>query len=293
MHTEVISTQDGVQSELRYFPLNNSAADVLLIFPAMGVAAKHYDALAEALNSAGLQAVVAELRGLGSSTVRAGKGRDFGYREIVELDFPAQLRAVRNAFSNNRVFLLGHSLGGQLACLMMAQQFSQPDTGEKLPKVDGLILSASCAIDFRGWAFPRNLFTLAFTQGSALIAQIFGYYPGHKLGFGGLAARRLILDWAQSARSGRYRLLGTDYDFESALQNVELPILSLNYQDDRFAPTTATQKLLDKMPNSTATMVLLDAQELDAKTADHFSWMRSPTPVAARVKRWLSSLPGE
>ncbi len=278
-----LSSLDDVQSELRLFPVDDGT-ELLLILPALGVSARKYDQLAVALNQHQISVATMELRGIGSSSERAGRKTDFGYAELVEIDCPAAINAAQTQFPNKNLTVFGHSLGGQLGALSLAQSSQRGDPKGKIPK---LILSASCSIYYRGWAFPANLSILFFTQFGMLIAKLLGYFPGKQLKFGGREARTVIADWARTARSGKYRLTGSDFDFETALSQLELELLAINYADDAFAPQKATDNLLDKMPKTSVRRTNVTAAQLGAKRADHFSWMKHPAPVAQIISEWL------
>ena len=63
----------------------------LLWLPALGVAARHYLPLAEALAARGVDTRLHEWRGNGSSSLRASRTQDWGYRELLALDLPASV----------------------------------------------------------------------------------------------------------------------------------------------------------------------------------------------------------
>lgn len=281
--TKVLTAADGVSSELRYF-ITSDPDHLILIYPAMGVPARKYDQLALAFNELGLSAAIAELRGVGSSSVRASRRTDFGYHELISLDFDLALSTLQHDYPRLKISVFGHSLGGQLGALLLAQrQRNHPDDHPN----PALILSASCSIYFRGWPWPRNIFILLFTQLGNLIAKLLGYFPGRQLGFGGREAKSLIQDWAKSARSGNYHIKNSHFDYESALQAMKCDVLAINYADDDFSPQSATEKLLDKLSSASIERVMLTAQDLGAKRADHFNWMKHPQRVTATVEAWL------
>src|SRR5262249_51405398 len=142
----------------------------------MGVQARFYDPLGRALARHGLSAAVGELRGLGSSSVRASRREDFGYFDLLARDWPALRDTIRARWRHSPLFLLGHSLGGHLHSLWAAWH---PD------EIDGLILVASGSVDFRGWPAAQRPLILAGTQLASAIASLRGHFPGHRVGFGG------------------------------------------------------------------------------------------------------------
>ena len=279
MKNEVVfSSVDGVANLLTVFPVDNQGP-VLLIAPAMGVPARTYLKLAEALQTTGHSAATFDLRGIGNSAIRASRANNFGYYQMAIHDFSAAVAALKNELPNRPIVLLGHSMGGQLACLFLSQN---PNAAA------GLILSASCTVHYAGWPFPQNMSILVLSQIAALIARVVGYFPGKKLGFGGREARNVMIDWARNARNGRYKLLNSAINFESDLKKVSLPILAINFNDDRFAPLTATQLLLDKLDSHDISYLAINAGQLEQNTADHFNWVQSPTVMARKLSNWLT-----
>ena len=105
-----ITSADGVTSEARLF--EGKGEHGLLVLPAMGVNARAYDRLGEALSGKGVTVLVAEHRGGDTSSVRAKKGVDYGYAELLD-DAALHVEELRRRTSKP-VSVLGHSLGGQL-----------------------------------------------------------------------------------------------------------------------------------------------------------------------------------
>src|SRR5262249_21546669 len=153
-----VPVPDGTTLNLLHTPSEGAPkAPVIVCVPAMGVAARYYEPVLSALWSSGLNAAAFDLRGNGDSSVRASRAIDFGYNEILTRDFPCAIEETARLFPGRRMFILGHSLGGQLACLYAAA------TG---PSIAGVILIASGSVYFRSWAFPWNLLVL-FCTGAA------------------------------------------------------------------------------------------------------------------------------
>ena len=247
----------------------------LLWLPAMGVAAKHYRPLAEALAAHGIAVFLHEMRGNGSSNLRASRNTDWGYRQILVLDLPASQAAMQRhcdipARSIGGHSIGGHSIGGQLATCYLAMK---PEDFSRL------WLVASGTPYWHTFPAPmRHLLPLLY-QFAPWLAERRGALPGRKLGFGGEEARTLMRDWARVGLSGRYAASGLDIDLESAMAKVEVQAQAILLDRDRFAPTRSTQALLEKLPRSQSSLTTLDSAALGA-SADHFAWMKRPAVVA-------------
>jgi predicted alpha/beta hydrolase len=244
----------------------------LLWLPALGVAARHYLPLAEALGAHGVAVFLHEWRGHGSSQLRAGHDSDWGYRELLACDLPASEAAMRQALSTATppLALGGHSLGGQLASCRLALS---PDSAERL----WLVASGAPY-----WpAFPaRTRWWLPLVyRFLPWLANRAGALPGRRIGFGGREARGVIADWSRTALSGRYAARGLEQDLEAGLAALQLDVRAVVLADDWLAPASSLRFLLDKMPLATTTVRHLDGAALGT-APDHFAWMQRPDAVA-------------
>jgi predicted alpha/beta hydrolase len=275
-----VTAGDGVTHEARLFVAAGGAAPVVFCLPAMGVPARFYDPFGRALAARGFTAAVADLRGHGSSSLRPRRGVDFGYRELVERDWPATCAALRARFPGQELFVLGHSLGGQVHSMAVAQRPGG---------IAGLILVASGSVHYRGFPAHRRPFILGGTLAASGLARLLGYFPGHKVGFGGREAARLIADWARLGRSGRFRATGSDFDFEAGLAAFRAPVLAIDVAGDTLAPRGTVDELCRKLRAAA-----IDRWQLrPAKPGPrwHFQWARRPDEVAERVAAWIDRLP--
>jgi predicted alpha/beta hydrolase len=247
-------------------------APLVLCWPAMGVPARFYRPFATALRGAGLAVTVADLRGTGASRPRASRSSRYGYAELAE-DVGAVLAHLEPERAGRPVILLGHSLGGQ-ACLLHLARVAEP-------AVAGLALIAVGLPYWRVYRSRRPLAVLSFTQGIHATSTVLRVWPGW--GFGGRQPRGVIADWAYTTRTGRFpRLAGTD--MEAAVARVRTPVLAVSLERDQFTPAPTVDHLVGKL--STATV---QREHYDG-AADHFSWARSPGPVADRVARFVAEL---
>ena len=263
-----VTAADGHRFELISLQPAASPDHHVLWLPALGVAARHYLPLAQALAGRGCQVHLMEWRGHGSSSLRASRTCNWGFAQLLQTDLPAALSALQQ--HNASVDTLGgHSLGGQLAACMAAD----------IPGLRHLWLVASGSPHWRRFDAPhRWLLPLAYT-GLPAVAALAGHFPGKQLGFGGREARGLIFDWARVGRQGQYRIPG---DVQDRMRHYCGHIQAVTLADDWLAPPSSMQALLAKLPAASAQWHQLDAAMLGT-AANHFSWMRQPEAVAATL----------
>lgn len=272
-----VVAKDGVE-EVAFMHDSRRARAAVLVMPAMGVEARYYEQLAEQLIFSGFAVARAELRGHGASPVRAGRGIDFGYRELAEHSMPALVEAVRERWPELPVIVLGHSLGGQVATLYA----SLPEA-----EIDGLVLVASGSVHHRGWPSGKQLRVLVGTQLYAMIARTCGFFPGEKVGFAGREPRKQMLDWAHNARTGRWRLQGSERDWDRALARVSLPVLAMSLDGDEFAPHGAVDRQLAKLESAKIERVRFERDSSPPELLHHFRWAKQPQPIVESLVRWF------
>ena len=252
----------------------------LLWLPALGVAARHYLPFAEALAARGVAVFLHEWRGHGSSSLRADRAYDWGYRELLVQDIPASSATIDAALPAGVPRLIGgHSLGGQLACCRLALA---PGTA------GGAWLVASGAPYWRAFPRPHRLWLPFAYRFIPWLAQRRGYLSGRRIGFGGNEARSLIGDWARSAISGRYAAAGLDADLEAGMARLARPVRALALSDDWLAPASSARFLLSKLPAADVRLAVFDRARAGA-APDHYAWMKQPGAVAD----WLCADAGD
>jgi predicted alpha/beta hydrolase len=167
-------------------------------------------------------------------------------------------------------------MGGQLAVAAL-NRWHTP--GAKL------VLVASGTVHHRAWRGVEALAILGGTWVAAGVASTLGYFPGHRLGFGGLQARGLIVDWARAARTGEYST--TDEPLEVGLGGAEVEVLAVHVEGDRYAPRAATERLLEKLPAARVQWRDVVPPAEPRRLDPHFRWLRASEECASLVAGFL------
>lgn len=264
-----VATGDGHRAEL-IARIPDAPRMRLLWMAGMGVPARHFVPLADALAARGVATFLHEWRGIGSSNLRAAREHDWGYRELLADIVASEAVADAHAPGLQRV-LGGHSLGGQLACCRLGLQ---PDAA------DAAWLVASGSPYWRAFPLRTGLGMPLVCRFLPWLARRNGHMPGRRIGFGGNEAIGVIEDWARSGLSGRYAARGVDVDLEAGMARFAGEARQVNFTGDWLAPASSGDFLAGKLRSARVQAVKMDAATLGT-TADHYAWMKTPDAVAA------------
>jgi predicted alpha/beta hydrolase len=253
---------------------------VALLLPAMGVGARYYSLFARQLAAEGLTVALTDLRGQGASTPPAGRGTKHGFAEIVEIDIPQIVSMLRQRYPDRAVYVIGHSLGGQLGLLAHAH---------RADLFDALVLIASGSAWHRGqigWRAPRHLIA---GHVFAAISRVLGFWPGDVLGFGGRQSTQMMIDCARQASTGSYRLPTAAGDYETELGTVPTSVLFVEIDGDTLTPPASVDHLRSKLRCADISGLTLPGP-VGTALGVHFAWVRHSPTVAVEVHAWLRSL---
>ena len=192
-------TADGVTLRIDRMRAVGSRRGTIVCLHAMMTDGRYFGArrangFAQALAAAGVDVLVADFRGHGRSVPpRAGKN-DWSFDDLVELDLPAIVGA-----AGGDVSILGHSLGGLVACAAIATS--------RIPPPRLLALAATSV--WLGETLARRAIMTAYRS----ITRALGRAPIRALRAGTADEAALYVEQLTGwARSGRWTSLrGVDY----------------------------------------------------------------------------------
>lgn len=244
---------------------------LVLIVPALGTPARVYRRLAEALQAAGADTAVLELRGVGQSPVRARRGVDWGYADLVDGEIQHAISTLKQQFPSHRMVGLCHSLGGHAVLLHQARH---PDQS-----LDQVVLVGSGAPYWQSYRWPMSWVTRGFGTVVAASSRALGYFPGDRLGFGGNQGQTLMRQWARFLASGSLAVARWhDEDWRARLRHLPVPVRAIHVPGDRYAPNAAIRHLLSEV-GSRSPVETADVQGAPG----HFGWLKMPEGIVRQV----------
>lgn len=270
-----VRAADGHVTRLEVF---GAAGDPAVLFlPGLGVPISYYRPFLSLWAAAGYRVHGLELRGMPHSSITDVRATDFGYRHALELDIPAALAAM----SGTLAVLAGHSLGGQLALLSAASN----------PGLEVPVVAIAAGSSYHGTVGTRRGRRIRRRQAAAVrvIVRALGYFPGHRLGFGGRQPRSMMRDWAFEAQTGRYELDGSEVDHEAALGQLRGRVLMLTLAGDKLITEAAAAHLAARLASASAATERVGVAENHGAPFNHFRWARTrPAAILRPIVAWLS-----
>jgi predicted alpha/beta hydrolase len=213
------------------------------------------------------------------SSVSDVRSSDFGYHHSLALDIPAALEAMPGP----PAVIAGHSLGGQLALLYAASH----------PEHTTPVVAIASGSSYHGTVATQRGQRVRRRQAAtvSLITRALGYFPGNRLGFGGRQPRAVMQDWSLEARTGRYDLVGSSFDYEAALARLDAAVLMITLEGDTLITDAAAKYLGNRLETAKLSSVRLTLDKNEGAPFNHFRWARqNPTAVLEAIDDWLPTI---
>ena len=222
---------DGFELAVTRFPAAGEARGTLLFAGAMGVRQDFYAPLAAFLADGGLHALTFDYRGMGWSRRGSLRGFETDVTRWAERDLNAMLHEARRLAPSKPLFVLGHSLGGQILGVA-------PDNAMVSAAVTVTAGSGYYRFNDR---MPGRVRLLWFVAIPAL-TPLFGYFPGRPLRMVGDLPRGVARQWRGWCLHPNY-LLREGAAARAAFDRVKAPILGYSFEDDDLITRPAIDHL--------------------------------------------------
>jgi alpha-beta hydrolase superfamily lysophospholipase len=261
-------TKDGFQIALhRYVPAEQKFKQPVFLCPGMGANRNNFDlmddrSLARDLRDRGFDVWSVELRGTGfSGRPKWYQPHRWTYRfeDYLEEDIQAALSLVRKTTGSDRVFWVGHSMGGLLGYAWLGRRGDHGLSGlvtVSAPLFPGRTRMAGI---LRSFVWPMTLTrVVAFRPLARFLSPFMGWAPGilsrisiHPGSMRGPAQRRCLVNLVENttaavlrpflrwSRAGALSSRGGEDDYRPKLKKIEEPVLILAADADNLASPDA------------------------------------------------------
>ena len=231
--------------------------------PAIFVRQRFYADFAAFLARRGLRALTFTNRGMGVSLAAEPPGWTHRLRDWGEQDLPAMIAHARASYPHDRIYAVGHSMGGQLIAL-----------SDAVHSVEGIVTVASTAAWWGHWPFPENVAILAWYCAVPLIGRIVPRFPASWIGLGPDVSASLVRDWARLGRHRRY-LFAPSAGLRPSMASYRGRVLAYSFADDeRLGCRRAVEALHRHYIRAELTHRHIDPKELGQRRVGHFGFFR-------------------
>lgn len=211
---------------------------VAIISSATAVPQRFYRHYAQALAEAGYVAVTYDYRGIGRSRPKSLRGFQAQVRDWGLLDMAGVVDWVRTQFEPECVFMVGHSVGGQVAGLL-----------ENSAMIDGMITLSAQSGHWRLQGGEQRLVVAFHVHvGFPLLSTMFGYMPWSWFGSAEDLPKGAALEWSRWCRDPLY-LLGDDTLPLDRYAEFSSPVLAYSIDDDKWGTRQAVDAMMSAYPN--------------------------------------------
>ncbi|MBL8379555.1 MAG: alpha/beta fold hydrolase [Burkholderiales bacterium] len=264
----------------RFAPAGETRA-AIVIGPAMGVPASFYHRFAAFLAERGYAVTTFDYRGIGASLDAPLRGHPATLTDWFSLDYPAAIASARAALHGGPLYLLGHSLGGQIPGLL-------PD----LAGIDGMLSIATGSGYWRETAPPiRNKYPLLAYLIGPLAMGVAGYFPGKRLRIIDDVPASAMRQWVSWCKHREY-CAGIEPDAKARFARASFPVHTVSFTDDEFMTERSTEAMLAHYVAAPRRHTRVLPAQWNEKRIGHFGFFRKEMAAHwPRAVQYLDELP--
>lgn len=238
LSTREITARDGFRLAASVFTPSRPNGDAVLISSATGVPRGFYRRFAAALAEAGYVTVTYDYRGIGGSRPARLRGFEARARDWGLQDMDGAVDWVIAQAAPTRLFLVGHSVGGQVAGLM-----------ERPERIHAMVTMSSQSGHWRlqgGIQKPLVAFHVYVTL--PVLAHVFGYAPWSRISSAEDLPKGVALEWSRWCRDRDY-LLGDETLPLHRYEGFRAPVLAYSFDDDDWGTQRSVDAMMRAYPN--------------------------------------------
>lgn len=213
---------------------------VVLVNSATGVPRRFYQRFASFIREHGWSAVTYDYRGIGDSRPQSLRGFAASMHEWAFLDMTAMVEWVDRKLSPKRLFVIGHSFGGQTPGMIGNAQ-----------RIDAMV-GVSAQSGYWGAQGGREPQRVRFivTVAIPLLSRLVGYFPWSWFARGADLPKGVALEWARWCRKPNYLLDDATLPLAN-YRAFNAPILAYSIDDDDWGTAQAVDDMMRAYPNVT------------------------------------------
>lgn len=239
------------------------ADQIVVIASATGVVQQFYKHFATYLQENNISVISFDYGGIGGSRPLSLRKFDTSAQKWANNDLETVIQYAREKYSDKKLTLIGHSIGGPLIGLT-------PSAVE----AENIVFIAAPSGYYKFWPFGERmkmLFMWRFIF--PLFNKLLGYIPAKKLNVMEDLPGGMAMEW-------RKWCLSPEYLFEHIPENelyfdkIKAPIYSFSTDNDKFATVISTDWITNKYSNAPSERIHLTPADYGVKKIGHFGYFQ-------------------
>jgi predicted alpha/beta hydrolase len=224
----------------------------------------------------GVRTVALDFRGHGESGTPASRGGRWNFDDLAREDLPALCRAARERWPRDRLTLVGHSLGGQVA--LAAASTGLCDADRIVVLATNVWLPGEEPNEFLR---ARKASVVHVTRA---LTRARGFFPARALRVGSDdEAASYMEGWSHNWDRNEWMSDDLSVDYRAAMAHLRLPLLSIASLGDRFLCTPqAAFRFVRLASNASVRFALIRRSDDDGRPApDHMAIVTSRSAMSS------------
>ncbi len=278
-----LTAHDGFPlAAYRHEPQEQARAHVV-IASAMAVPQKFYADFAGYLAAQGFRVWTFDYRDMAESSGASMRHSKADISTWLASDYDAVIQQAGDADRSLPLFVVGHSLGGQIAPLLPSVQ-----------RIAGLVNIAvgSGAVRHNQPRLQRSS-RLLWHFLAPLLCPLFGYFPGRRIGIIGDLPAGVMMQWRHWCLTPDYLLTG-EPAARGAYARAVYPVLGLTFGDDELLQASGSRMLHEAYTNAAVDYREIEPEQFGLQRIGHFGFFKSGQEkfLWPLVRDWLRQRTG-
>ena len=255
-----ITTSDKIILNALLFEPERVAKGAILLNTGLGIPKEFYQKYAAYLAQKGYICLVYDYRGIGTSGAEASNKKSINLRNWGIIDMVDTTDYLHQNYPNQKIYFIGHSIGGQVAGLMKNHHL-----------IERFVFIATTHGYWPLFNFPLNLFSaFMWYLHIPITANLFGYMPRSLTYRGIKIAKGVALEWAAWSRKKNYiaHYFGKNIP-SNFYEEIAQPLDVIRFEDDPIAIPKTVNAMMAYYKKATIRMHNINLEKSGKRRVGH------------------------
>lgn len=266
MEETTIETNDGITLAASLFRADTHSFKgcTLIVSSATGISRKFYSRYSKYMSDKGFDVITYDYRGIAESRPKKLKGFKADFTAWGQKDFSSVIKKTKDLFPNNRICVLGHSIGGTIFGMT-------PDC----KSIEGVIMIGAQTSYYKDWPKKyRVKLYLLWHVFMPLLTEIFGFFPGKTLKMMEDIPKGVVKQWNERKRSPSMIKQLHEKNIELFYGTYSNRLLTLFIEDDFIGTSSAVDRVVELFSNADKYYEVVKPSDYSVQSVGHFGFFR-------------------